>query len=217
MQIAFDVFVVVGVNVEAFGFAGAVAEGVGFFGVLGANGGLSEIGFDLAESGEGHGEIGIEGDGLLEEGRGGFLAFIRAGLHAEAVGFEGFEGGGGGFVDGRIEFLNGGERFAEFAADICGGLAESGEDVIFILGFGGGAGEGFAGGTIDGVEDEIVGVADLRDGAFHDGGGLGALANLAGEFVGDAGGGGLSHVLQGLLHLAVGENVEEGGLRELGG
>ena len=57
----------------------------------------------------------------------------------------------------------------------------------------------------------------MRDGAFHDGGGLGALANLACEFVGDAGGGGLSHVLQGLLHLAVGENVEEGRLRELSG
>ena len=129
-----------GVNVEAFGFAGAVAEGVGFFGVFGADGGLSEIGFDLAESGEGHGEIGIEGDSLLEEGSGGFLAFIGAGLHAEAVGFEGFEGGGGGFVDRRIEFLDGGEGFAEFAANVFGGLAEGGEDVIFILRFGGGAG-----------------------------------------------------------------------------
>ena len=44
-----------------------------------------------------------------------------------------------------------------------------------------------------------------------------ALADLAREFVGDARGGGLAHVLHGLLHLPVGENVQEGRLRELRG
>ncbi len=84
----------------------------------------------------GDGEIGIERDRLLEERRGGFLALGGARLRSQAVGFQRFQRRGGGLFDRRVEFLNGGERFAELSANIFGCIAERAEDVIFVGGFG---------------------------------------------------------------------------------
>ena len=90
---------------------------------------------------------------MFEERHGGFFALGGARLDSQAVGFQRFEGRGGGFFNGRVEFLNGGEGFAELSAKFFGGFAERAEDVIFVRGFGCGGGQRFAGCAVERVEN----------------------------------------------------------------
>ena len=83
---------------------------------------------------------------------------------------------------GTIEFLDRAERLAEFAAHLGADFAERVEDGIFAAGAGMGSREGIAAEAIDGIENQIVAAADLRDGAGEDRFASGALA----DFVGDA-------------------------------
>jgi hypothetical protein len=71
--------------------------------------------------------------------------------------------------------------------------------------------------AVHGVDADDVLRAEAGDGAFDGGGTAGALANLAGEFAGEADVLGLSHQGQGLCDFLIGEEIEEGGLFKLGG
>lgn len=113
-------------------------------------------------------------------------------------------------------FLNRSKGFAELAADLLRHFAQRAEDGIFVGCFGGGCGERFPGVAIDRVQYQIIGTADLGNGAVEYGGGLRALAELPGKIVRQPRRRGLVHQFQGLVDLLVGKNREVGGLGELG-
>ena len=203
------------VDVEAFYFAGAVAQIVGFFGVVGAHLPFAHIRFHLPQVGIGHREIRIERDGLLEKWNRLPFAFVGARLQAQTVVFQCLQRRGAGLGDRRVVFLNRRQRFTQFSANVFGGLAQRVQDVIFVRRLGGYRRQRFTGSAVRRIDDQAIRVANLRDGTFQRRGALGALTNLSRQFVGHPRRRRLAHVLQRLLHLPVGENVQQRRLRQL--
>jgi hypothetical protein len=74
-----------------------------------------------------------------------------------------------------------------------------------------------SGGTIGSVQNHVVGVSDLRDGALDSRSALRAQAYLPRQFVRHTRRWRLTHVLQGRLHFAFGKYVQERRLCELRG
>jgi hypothetical protein len=176
------------------------------------------VAVDDSEAGPGHGEVGVEVDGLLVValGFGDVEAFFVRDI-AEGVGAEGFEGGGGGLAEGGVELLDGAEGFTETGAHVGGDLADDFEDVVFVGGLTLLMGEGVAAAGVYGGERDDVGGTEFDDAAGEDRFDALAFAHLAGEVGGEGSVGALAEVVHGLAKVLLADEVEDGGLLELDG
>ena len=216
--IATCILVIVRFDVEAFDIADTIAEFEGYFGLFGSGGKLLQVVITRAECSMSHGEIGIEFDGLLQWRYGsGVVSAAEHDFASSAVGLKSVERGGCGAIDGRVEFLDGAEGFAEFLTEVDGGVVEGLEDFCFAFGADLLLGEDVAVGAVHGFEADDVGVVEAGDGAFEDGGALRAQADFAGNFGSDVCVGGLAHEAESLLDALFGDDAEEGRLFELDG
>ena len=108
-----------------------------------------------------------------------------------------------------VEFLDGGQGFAQLFAERGGGFAEGVEN--FFFGFCGDLflSNGVAGGAVGGFQREDVFAAERTYGAGDEGFATSARTNLAGDVGSEFGGIGAGHFLEGFVDGAAGDHSEE--------
>src|SRR3984885_1144390 len=217
-EVAGCVVVIVRLDIEALYIADAVAEIEGLASLFGGGDNFSQVVVASAERSMSHSEIGIEFDGPFQRRDGsGVISAATHDLSSGAERLESFERRGCRLRDGCVEFLDGAEGFAEFLAQVGGGAVERFEDLGFSFGADLLLRDDVAGGAIHGFDADDVFVVEAGDGAFDNGGALGALADFAGDFGSEMSVSRLAHQAERLLDALFGDDAQEGRLFELDG
>ena len=204
IELAGDAAIVIRGDVELFAFAGVFSQFVCFGEVFTGAHAFAHIDVIAAESHVTERKVRIDFDGTLIVGQRGGRSLFAVGVGAESVLLQSFERRSCSDFQWNVELFYGGQGFAELAAELRGGLAESVEHLF--LGWSGDLflGDGVAVLAAHCLELKDIFGAQASDQSSNVGFAVRTQADFAGHVRGEGGAGGTSHPLQNVGGGAVG-------------
>src|SRR5664279_2364889 len=217
LQVAGDHFMVPSHNEVFLRLAGSVAKFVSLAGTLNIHTEFAHVVKREAHPYVSECEVRVEFDGLLIKPVSRSISGNHVKLKTQAERFQSLKRRGSRLFKRSIEFLNRGQRLAQFVPNLRSCLSQGVEHVTLVARLGFRAGQHFAAGAVDRLNRQKVRRANLSYRAFEDSCAACSLAEFSGDVGGELGIRLLAHHLQGLLDLLIGHNAEKWRLFQLHG